>query len=168
MTQIALLDKNNPFRIPPHPPLEKGGKGGFKGGLRGITDKRGFSQVEIMISLVLLLFVFLALAQTALVSIDSNMTNILRDEAVSIAEISMNGVRTTPFDNLVAGTSILPPVSRDFRNIAAFQYAVTRDVTVLNLNNKQVDIIVTWEWKERTVANGNPYTHSITTILRRS
>jgi len=96
------------------------------------------------------------------------MTNILRDEAVSIAEISMNGVRSTPFDNLVAGTSILPPVSRDFRNIAAFQYAVTRTVTDLNLNNKQVNITVTWEWKERTVANGNSYTHSITTILRRS
>jgi hypothetical protein len=131
-----------------------------------LLDKKGFSQVEIMISLVLLLFVFLALAQTALVSIDSNMTNILRDEAVSIAEMSMNEARSIPFDNL--GDSVLPPVSRDFRNIPAFQYAVTRDVTDLNLNNKQVNITVTWEWKERTVANGNPYTHSITTILRRS
>ena len=130
-----------------------------------LADKRGFSQVELMISLVLLLFVFLALAQTALVGIDSNMTNILRDEAVSIAEMSMNEARNIPFDNL--GDSVLPPVSRDFRNIAAFQYAVTRNVTDLNLNNKQVDITVTWEWKERTVANGNPYTHSITTILRR-
>jgi hypothetical protein len=94
------------------------------------------------------------------------MTNILRDEAVSIAEMSMNEARSIPFDNL--GDSVLPPVSRDFRNIPAFQYAVTRDVTDLNLNNKQVNITVTWEWKERTVANGNPYTHSITTILRRS
>jgi len=129
-----------------------------------MLNKRGFSQIEIMISLVLLLLVFLALAQTALVSIDSNMTNILRDEAVSIAEMSMNETRSIPFDNLVASNNT---VNRNFRNIPAFQYTVTRTVTDLNLNNKQVDITVTWDWKERTVANGNPYTHSITTIVRK-
>jgi len=158
MMQIALLDKNNLPRIPLYPPLEKGGKGGFKRGLRGITDKRGFSQVEIMISLVLLLFVFLALAQTALVSIDSNMTNILRDEAVSIAEMRMNEARNVPFDNLVASNDT---DDRNFRNITNFQYNVSRTVTPLGSNNKQIDIRVTWNWK------GNPYTHTITTIVRK-
>jgi hypothetical protein len=60
MTQIALIDKNNPPRIPPHPPLDKGGMGGFKWG-EGITDKN--FQVEIMISCVVF---FSCLAQTAL------------------------------------------------------------------------------------------------------
>lgn len=123
-----------------------------------LADKRGFSQIEILLSLVLLLLVFLALAQTAIVGIDSNMTNILRDEAVSIAEMRMNETRNIPFDNLVASNDT---VNRDFRNIANFQYTVTRQVTDLNLNNKQIDITVTWNWK------GNPYTHSITTIVRR-
>ena len=167
MTQIALLDKNNPFRIPPRPPLEKGGKGGFKGGLRGITDKRGFSQVEIMISLVLLLFVFLALAQTALVSIDSNMTNILRDEAVSIAEMRMNEARSISFDALVSDAADIP-ITRNLRNITGFSYTTTMTVTTLNANNKQIDITVQWDWKERTAANGNPYTHTISTIVRKS
>ena len=160
MTQIALIDKNNPPRIPLYPPLEKGGKGGFKRGLREITDKRGFSQVELMISLVLLLLVFLALAQTALVSIDSNMTNILRDEAVSVAEMKMNEARDTGFDTLLAVTTT-ETVNRDFRSITNFQYTATRTVTDLNLNNKQIDIMVTWNWK------GNPYTHTISTIVRR-
>jgi Tfp pilus assembly protein PilV len=132
-----------------------------------LKDKKGFSQVEILISLVLLLFVFLALTQTAMVSIDSNMTNILRDEAVSIAEMSMNEARNVPFDDLAAGTSILPPVQRNFRNIANFQYNVSRTVTPLGSSNKQIDITVQWNWKDRTVANGNPYTHSITTIVRK-
>ena len=149
MMQIALLDKNNP----PTPPFSKGG-------LRGITDKRGFSQVELMISLVLLLFVFLALAQTALVSIDSNMTNILRDEAVSVAEMKMNEARDTGFDTLLAVTTT-ETVNRNFRSITNFQYTATRTVTDLNLNNKQIRIMVTWNWK------GNPYTHTITTIVRR-
>ena len=184
MMQIALIDKNNPFRIPPHPPLEKGGKGGFKGGLKGITDKRGFSQVELMISLVLLLFVFLALAQTALVSIDSNMTNILRDEAVSVAEMRMNEARALPFtqtvDSLVGDGSdssltatICPAnfvtnfgttglrVPKNFRNIN-FNFCTNRTATMLNANNKQVTITVGWKWK------GEDKTHTITTIVRKS
>jgi type IV pilus assembly protein PilV len=128
-----------------------------------LADKRGFSQVELMISLVLLLLVFLALAQTALVSIDSNMTNILRDEAVSVAEMKMNEARSTGFDTLLAGTTT-ETVNRDFRSITNFQFTATRTVTDLpptNPNNKQIDIMVTWNWK------GNPYTHSITTIVRK-
>jgi len=124
-----------------------------------LADKRGFSQVELMISLVLLLLVFLALAQTALVSIDSNMTNILRDEAVSVAEMKMNEARSTGFDTLLAGITT-ETVNRDFRSITNFQYTATRTVTDRNLN-KQIDITVTWNWK------GNPYTHSITTIVRK-
>lgn len=125
------------------------------------ADKRGFSQVEIMISLVLLLLVFLALAQTALVSIDSNMANVLRDDAVSIAEMKMNEARNVDFDTLLAGITT-ETVNRDFRNITDFQFTSTRTVTDLNSSNKQIDITVTWNWK------GNPYTHTITTIVRRS
>lgn len=127
-------------------------------------NKKGLTLVEVMIALVVLLIVSLALMQTALVSIDSNMTNILRDEAVSIAEISMNEARNTPFNNLV-GTSN-STILRNFRN-ANFQYSVTRTVTNLNSDNKQVNVTVTWEWKENTVANGNPLVHSITSIVRR-
>ena len=127
-----------------------------------LLDKKGLTLVEVMIALVVLLIVSLALMQTALVSINSNMTNILRDEAVSIAEESMNEARNIPFDNLAAGASG-ETVSRNFKNIANFQYAVTRTVTDLNFNNKQIEIRVTWNWK------GNPIPpHIITTIVRRS
>ena len=130
-----------------------------------LLNKKGLTLVEVMIALVVLLVVSLALMQTALVSINSNMTNLLRDEAVNIAEMRMNEARNTPFNNLI-GTSTTT-ISRNFRNIANFQYTVTRMVTDLNTDNKQVNITVTWEWKENTVANGNPLTHSITSIVRR-
>ena len=145
-----MLNKNNP----PQPPFTKGG-------LRGITNEKGLTLVEVMIALVVLLIVSLALMQTALVSIDSNMTNVLRDEAVNIAEMRMNEARNIPFDNLVAGASG-ETVLRNFRNIANFQYTVTRTVTDLNSDNKQLEIRVTWNWK------GNPIPpHIITTIVRR-
>jgi type IV pilus assembly protein PilV len=131
-----------------------------------LLNKKGLTLVEVMIALVVLLIVSLALMQTALVSINANMTNVLRDEAVNIAEMRMDEARNIPFDNLVAG-ALGETVSRNLRNIANFQYTVTRTVTDLNSDNKQVNITVIWEWKENTVANGNPLTHSITSIVRR-
>ena len=118
-----------------------------------------------MVALVIALFVFLALMQTALVSIDSNMINVLRDEAVRIAEMRMSETRNEPFDALSAGTDTVS-VNRDLRSVQDFPYTVTRTVTDLSADNKQIGITVTWEWKENTVANGNPYTHTINTILR--
>ena len=131
-----------------------------------LLNKKGLTLVEVMIALVVLLVVSLALMQTALVSISSNMTNVLRDEAVNIAEMRMNEARNTSFDSLAAGTTS-GTVSRTLRNITNFSYTVTRTVTDLNSDNKQVNITVLWEWKENTVANGNPFTHSVTTIVRR-
>jgi prepilin-type N-terminal cleavage/methylation domain-containing protein len=130
-----------------------------------LLNKKGLTLVEVMIALVVLLIVSLALMQTALVSIDANMANILRDEAVSIAEMRMNEARNTPFNSLVG--TLNTTVLRNFRNVANFQYNVTRTVTDLNTDNKQVNITVTWEWKENTVANGNPLTHNITSIVKR-
>lgn len=134
-----------------------------------LLNKKGFTLVEVMIALVVLLLVSLALMQTALVGIDSNMRNVLRDEAVGIAEMRMNEARNQPFDSLAAGTTS-GTVSRNLRNITNFSYTVTRTVTDLpptNPDNKQINITVIWEWKENTVANGNPFTHSITTLVRR-
>lgn len=151
---------------------------------RVISNKTGLSLIEVMIALVVFLVVFLALMQTALVSISSNMINVLRDEAVSIAEMRMNEARALPFtqtvDSLVDdGTdasltaTICPAnfvtnfgttglrVSRNLRNISNFDFCTNRDVNTLNTDNKQVFITVGWKWK------GEDYTHSISTILRR-
>jgi len=128
-----------------------------------MQDKKGLTLVEVLIAMTVLLLVSLAMMQTALLSIDSNMVNLLRDEAVNIAELRMSEARNTSFDGLTAGSSTAT-VNRNFRKIATVPFSVTRTVTDLNTDNKQITITVTWEWKEKTVANGNPYTHTITSI----
>lgn len=129
-----------------------------------LKNNKGLTLVEVLIAMVIFLLVSLAMMQTALVGIDSNMRNILRDEAVRIAEENMAVARNTPFDGLVTGPSVT--VTRDLRNINDFPYLVTRTVHDRGVI-KDIVINVTWEWKDQTIANGNPYTHSITTILRR-
>jgi len=139
-------------------------------------DKTGFTLVEVMIALVVVLVVFLALMQTALVGIDSNMINILRDEAVSIADERMSAHRNVPFDNVTdtngtpnnPGNFVPdgPPIQRNIRNISNFPFTSMKRIDDLNDDNKQVEIQIRWEWKEKTVAN-DPYTHTISTIVRR-
>ena len=148
-----------------------------------VRDKKGLTLVEVMIALVIVLLVFLALMQTALVSIDSNMRNILRDEATNIAEQRMNEARDLQFnqtvDNLVSDTVSLSAdgcvsadcptgfsttgdcVPRDVRSISGFKFCTNRTVPVLNTDTKQVTITVGWKWK------GENYTHSISTIVRK-
>jgi len=137
-------------------------KGKAKGFLstvyRLLSTETGFTLIEVMISLVVLLLVSLALMQTALVSIDSNMLNVLRDEAVGIAEKEMHEARNTAFppDDKAA-----TPVRRNIRNITDFEYTVTRTVAQIGAESRRVIITITWTWK------GNQYTHSITSIVRR-
>ena len=125
-----------------------------------LPDKKGLTLVEVMIALVVLLLVSIALMQTALVSIDANTKNALRDEAVGIAEMRINQARNTPFDSLVSDGADIP-ITRNIRSITNFPYTTRMTVTNLNTTVNRVDITVGWTWK------GENHTHSITTIVRR-
>ena len=186
---IALLNKNNP-PIPPlennplSPPFTNGGMGGFtKGGRRWVISKSGFTLVEVMIALVITLLVFLALMQTALIGIDSSMRNVLRDEAVSIAEMRVNEMGNTPFVSVKSDPGSLTgydcpadfsstgvPVERNIRNIQGFDFCTNLTCQELggdgncvtnDADNKQVSITIGWKWKAEN------YTHRITTIRKR-
>ena len=153
-----------------------------------LSNKKGFTLVEVMIALVVLLLVFLALMQTALVSIDSNMKNNLRDEAANIAAMRMEQARNLQYtqstDNLISdavgtlpavdlsGNTNCPatpappfaagvPVQRAFRNIAVFNFCTNRTVAVIDTNTKSVTIRVGWRWRNED------YNHNIRTVVRR-
>lgn len=139
-------------------------------------NKKGLTLVEVLISLVVLLIVFLALMQTALVAIDSNMRNVLRDEAINIAEMRVEEARNLVFtfsaDTLlsdaapIAGCPTGFPangilVEREIRNIPSFDFCTNRTVASIDAENKRVNIRVDWSWK------GESFTHTISTIIRR-
>jgi prepilin-type N-terminal cleavage/methylation domain-containing protein len=115
----------------------------------------GFTLVEVMVALLILLFVSVALMQTALVSIDSNMRNVLRDEAVRLAEKGVSDVRTTPFSALVVNTTTLGKADLKLRGFTGLSAAEGKDfftikntvVDLSNDNNKRVDVRVEWDWK---------------------
>ncbi|MCE5194873.1 MAG: prepilin-type N-terminal cleavage/methylation domain-containing protein [Nitrospiraceae bacterium] len=129
------------------------------------VKNRGFSLVEVMIALVIFLFVFLALMQTALVSIDSNTRNLLRDEAVGIADARMVQLRNLAFtdaaltQNWPAG-AVEAGIPSNARNLGNIIFTPRRTIRDLNVRNKQITVTVTWTWKNEN------YTHNISTIIR--
>ena len=125
-----------------------------------LLNKKGVSLVEMMIALVILLLVFLALMQGALLSIDSNLRNALRDEAVNIAEQRLTDLRNKPFDHadLNAGAVTETAIPGTFRDMT-IQFTPTRTI-VDHTTSKDITVSVAWTWK------GENFTHTVTTIKR--
>lgn len=159
--------------------------------LHYIENKKGVTLVEVMVAFVVLLFVMMGLLQAALLSIDHNMRNIIRDEAISIAAMRMDEARNISFDSpyLNAGTepsdgnvqtfpacATAPPpptgpnpgagpypvlVIRDLRSISDFPFGTRRFITDLNADTKEINILVRWQYRDEC------FSHSISTLRRR-
>jgi Tfp pilus assembly protein PilV len=122
--------------------------------------------VEVLIATVITLVLFLALMQSALLSININMRNLLREEAVQIVDDRMREIRNLPFASAELLQTGDPPVfvtdtsvQRDFRKITAFTYNLEKLVDGLTSNTKEVGLRVSWTWE------GETYTHTVRTIL---
>jgi Tfp pilus assembly protein PilV len=148
-----------------------------------LRSNTGLTLVEVIIALVIALLVFLALMQTALVGIEVNMRNVLRDEAVNIAEMRLEAMRNLPFTSIASDTGSLSaydcptgfsstgvPVERNIKNITGFDFCTSMVCTEFggdgncatsDTDNKQVAVSVGWKWK------GENYTHSVTTVRKR-
>jgi prepilin-type N-terminal cleavage/methylation domain-containing protein len=149
-----------------------------------LPDEKGLTLVEVMIALLVMLLVSLALMETALLSIGSNLRNIIRDEAVNVAEMRMNETRNISFDNMVDDTADAIPddnlvldacrnspvsdpvpypvkITRNFRNMANFDFGTRRTVAAMGSDNRQITVLVRWVYRNEC------YTHSVSTIVRR-
>lgn len=137
-----------------------------------MLNNKGVTLIEMMISLVIVMIVSLALMQTALVGMNMNVRNSMRDEAVNVAEGRINELRSLPFTekltsgDLAAGVMVLPAVSKNLRS-TTIDYIPTQTIAdiktafEIEANAKQITISVDWTYR------GNSYTHSVTSIMRR-
>jgi len=122
----------------------------------------GMTLVEVLISLVIVFIVFLGLSSSGLVVLNENIKNELRDEAVSVADSAVQDARRVLFDNLVT-----LPANDVFRQVRSVNrpFTVTRTVTNLDGDNRQVTINVGWNRTEGSQTRS--YSHQVVTIVRR-
>jgi len=131
-----------------------------------LKNKEGMTLIEVLIAIVITFIVFLGLSGSGIFVLNENIKNSLRDEAVSVAGMEMEQIRNFPFDNLYSapGTQSVDNVTRQIRGLTV-NYGVTRTVTILDLNNLQVSINVTWTRTENNQTRS--YNDNIATIVRR-
>jgi len=142
---------------------------------------RGFTLIEVIIAMFILLVGMLALLNTLAVIIEKNLANILRDEAAYVAQSKMSDIKNTPFNDITTQylSSQPPPptvlpicgppgsgvvVKRFFRGVET-DYTVTCNVNTgigSDQNTTSVQVIVSWTYK------GVPYQHSISTVISNS
>lgn len=121
----------------------------------------GMTLVEVLVAMVIVFIVFLGMSSAGLVVLDQNIKNSQRDEAVSVAEMEIQKVRNTPFDNLVSDTT----PRHEFRQIRGLNMDYTVNRTVLPfITHKQVTANVSWTRWENNVQKA--YSHQVMTIVR--
>jgi len=159
-----------------------------------LQNNKGVTLVEVMISLVILLVVFMGLIQASLLSIENTATTGLRDEAVRLAAETVTALKSAAFTDLnndgnpdptanvpakfsftISSTgSAVEKANASQLNINTVRssgnlvsrYVIEVTVEKMDDNNKQVTVLVKWDWKERTFSNGNPYSHRVVALLR--
>ena len=127
--------------------LTRGRRGGWTVLASGHND--GFTIVELMISMVIILFVALAMMQTAMMTMEANARNVIRDEGVRIASEKLNELKTVVEADLAAMDGTTETVDRDIRNMT-ITYTVTYGVTTLAANEAaRIEVKVEWSWRQQ-------------------
>ncbi|BBA70531.1 hypothetical protein YM18_2011 [Geobacter sulfurreducens] len=106
--------------------------------------------------MVIILVGLLGLLQAVNVSMEHNLRNSLRDEAVRVGESTVYGMRRLTFDNLTGETTL--KVNRSLR-ASTKEYTVKRNLT--DLGGRSTELVVTVEWDYR----GTTYQHRVSTII---
>jgi len=122
-----------------------------------ISNQRGFTLVEFLIAIVILMVGMLGLLQSINVAIDKNLENVFRTEAVMLADSKMIIIKSRSYDSISTVTN-RELVSRDVRGVMK-NYSVIRSVAQPTTKSKQILINVKWRKKN------TPYSHLIESIV---
>ena len=135
------------------------------------SNSRGFTLLEVMVSILILSVGLLGLLQTVNMAYSYNLATMLRNEAVLVGDDEMTKVKVSlPFDQITSSNSRYF-VPRRLRSAATFKnYSIVKRVTTLHdtttpdgqqLTSRELGIAVIWNYK------GQSYTHNISSIISR-
>jgi type IV pilus assembly protein PilV len=131
------------------------------------TNSHGFTLIEFLVAIVILMVGMLGLLQTVNYAIVHNMNNQLRQTALMVGDERMNMELSKPFDNISAPSSFDPPpanYSRSYADVrlvngAQRTYTVVKNNSDLTSQTKNVEFIISWTYKNQQ------YSHSISSLV---
>jgi len=116
-----------------------------------IKNNCGFTLIEVMVAIVIMAVGMLGVLETINVSLQHNLKNELRNEAIRIGERYMAEFRGSDFDNLTdAYTDV--SVQSKIRS-ADKMFTVERSTEGLSANARRVTVVVKWTYRNQEYQN---------------
>lgn len=127
-----------------------------------MLNKSGFTLVELMAAMVIMLIGLLGLLQSVNIALEYNLKNQMRNEVTRIGDEAMNGMRTQPFDATFTPVTTIPTKLRNINRL----YRVRRTVIAIpnptpQVVSRQYQVDVTWKYKNVST------THSVVSVRSR-
>lgn len=128
-----------------------------------IRNKSGFTLIEFLVAIFILMIGLLGLLQSVNLAINHNMQNDLRNTAVLVADEEMAKTLSVGYDNISSGSPkyVQRPVLKVMKN-----YSVVRVVSQVSsgtvASTKQIDLVVSWKYKQAR------YTHGVSGMLTKN
>ena len=115
--------------------------------LTSASNNKGFTLIEVMTAMLILTVGLLGLLQAVNVSMEHNLKNRLRDNAVMIGEQHINGLIKMPFDDAITNTyTSVTAVSGTLKK----QYRVERTKQNITTDSVRYRVNVQWTFKNAT------------------
>lgn len=114
-------------------------------------DARGFTLIEMLIALVILSVSILAMTSLTLTAIRANLDNDLRNAAIRLTAEVAEDLGAMPIESVVA--TVTPETRQVSIRGGVFPYQVTRTVTTLTNDLRQVNITVSYTSQGVTKTN---------------
>jgi type IV pilus assembly protein PilV len=117
-----------------------------------LNSLAGFTIVEFLVAIVILMFGLLALLQSVNIAIESNGSNKKRTGAAQLADQAMMRVRVMPFNSITTmglktTTEYATLTKKSYAGLGFVNYSVYDTVNKLAATTKNVQINVSWREK---------------------
>lgn len=122
-----------------------------------VSGMRGFTLLEMMIAMVILMVGLLGMLTTINVAIQQSTDDQLREIAVGIGEDRIRDLARLPMNSLLTFPAETSRVTKPFRGYSA-GFNVTRTTSALGSSSAEIKVIVSW------VQKGMNHQHELRTI----
>jgi len=126
---------------------------------RVLSNNLGFTLIEFLVAIVILMVGMLGLLQAVNLSINTNMQNQFRNEAVLVADRAMAYELSKGFDAVSTGTKKITDVRKVVNALQS--YSVSRSGTSFQ-NSKRVNFQISWKYRNTR------YTHDVEGVVSKS